>query len=149
MRILVLSQFYDPEPVLFPHDLARGLTEKGHKVSAITAIPNYPYARFYSGYHIRSWQREVRDGVPVLRLPLIPDELGHTPYSEVARIATQMGEDPNQVVEHLRVKRVYVSDPVARMVLAMLSAAASVPEDMPLHIDLGGEPALVSFGTES
>jgi colanic acid biosynthesis glycosyl transferase WcaI len=73
MHILVLSQFYDPEPVLFPHDLARGLTEKGHKVSAITAIPNYPYGRFYSGYHIRPWQREVRDGVPVLRLPLIPD----------------------------------------------------------------------------
>ncbi len=33
--------------------------------------------------------------------------------------------------------------------VAMLSAAASVPEDMPVYIDLGGEPALVSFDTES
>jgi colanic acid biosynthesis glycosyl transferase WcaI len=73
MRILVLSQFYDPEPVSFPHDLAMGLLEKGHKVSAITAIPNYPYDHFYPGYRLRPWQREVRDGIPVLRLPLIPD----------------------------------------------------------------------------
>jgi colanic acid biosynthesis glycosyl transferase WcaI len=73
MRILVLSQLYAPEPIPKPHELAMGLAEKGHEVSAITAIPNYPYDHFYPGYHLRPWQWELRDGIRILRLPLIPD----------------------------------------------------------------------------
>ncbi|MDA0733962.1 MAG: glycosyltransferase family 4 protein [Chloroflexi bacterium] len=73
MRILILSQFYDPEPVVFPHELAVGLVERGHQVSVITAIPNYPHDKIYPGYRMRPWIKEVRDGVTVLRLPLAPD----------------------------------------------------------------------------
>jgi glycosyltransferase involved in cell wall biosynthesis len=73
MRILILSQFYDPEPVVFPHELAVGLKERGHQVSVITAIPNYPHDKIYPGYRMRPWIREVRDGIDVLRLPLAPD----------------------------------------------------------------------------
>ena len=73
MRILILSQFYDPEPITFPHELAVGLKERGHEVSAITAIPNYPRDDFYPGYRVRPWLKEVRDGIAVLRLPLVPD----------------------------------------------------------------------------
>ncbi len=73
MRILILSQYYTPEPIPKPHELAIGLTERGHQVTAITAFPNYPTGRFYPGTKVRPWSREVLDGVCVIRLPLFPD----------------------------------------------------------------------------
>lgn len=45
---------------------------RGHSVTTITGLPNYPTGKIYPGYHQRPWQREERDGVRVLRLPLYP-----------------------------------------------------------------------------
>lgn len=73
MRILILSYFYAPEPVTKPHELAVGLAQRGHQVSVITSIPSYPNGAFYPGYRLRLWQRETRDGIPIVRLPLMPD----------------------------------------------------------------------------
>lgn len=72
MRILILSQWYPPEPDLKIHLLGKGLVARGHTVTAITGFPNYPTGKIYSGYHQRLWQWEERDGVRVLRLPLYP-----------------------------------------------------------------------------
>src|SRR5204863_636072 len=49
------------------------LVERGHQVTAITALPNYPTGRFYPGTRVRLWSREILDGVRVVRLPLFPD----------------------------------------------------------------------------
>lgn len=73
MRILILSYFYSPEPIPKPHELAVGLAKRGHEVSVITSIPSYPNGAFYSGYRLRLWQRETRDGIPIVRFPLMPD----------------------------------------------------------------------------
>ncbi|MEW5985868.1 MAG: glycosyltransferase family 4 protein [Chloroflexota bacterium] len=73
MRILLLSQWYAPEPETRIHSLARGLLAKGHQVTSITGLPNYPHGRLYPGYQQRWWQWEEREGVRVLRLPLYPD----------------------------------------------------------------------------
>ncbi len=73
MRILILSQFYAPEPIPKPHELAVGLAKRGHEVRSITAFPNYPHGSFYEGYPLRPWRWEVMDGIPILRLPLVPD----------------------------------------------------------------------------
>jgi len=73
MRVLILSQYYAPEPIPKPHELAVGLKNLGHDVSSITAIPNYPYDKIYPGYKFRLWQRETLDGIRILRLPLVPD----------------------------------------------------------------------------
>lgn len=73
MRILIHSYFYSPEPITKPHELAVGLAQRGHEVSVITSIPSYPNGAFYPGYRMRLWQRETRDGIPILRLPLMPD----------------------------------------------------------------------------
>ena len=73
MRILILSQYYAPEPVPKPHELALGLVKRGHQVLSITGFPNYPHGSFYSDRSLRPWRREVQDGVDVLRLPLVPD----------------------------------------------------------------------------
>ena len=73
MRILILSQTYVPEPDPKMHILAKGLVERGHDVTTITAFPNWPKGYIYPGYRQRPWQWENLDGVRVLRLPLHPD----------------------------------------------------------------------------
>jgi len=73
VRILILSQYYFPEPVEKVHDLARGLVALGHSVQVLTGFPCYPLGRVYDGYRQRAWQREERDGVRILRVPQIPD----------------------------------------------------------------------------
>ena len=72
MRILVLSQWYPPEPDFKIHIMARELVQRGHQVTSITGFPNYPSGKLYPGYRIRWRQWEQRDGVRVLRLPLYP-----------------------------------------------------------------------------
>ena len=73
LRILILTQYYTPEPPFRPAELASSLKRRGHDVTVITAIPSYPYGRFYEGYKLRLWQWETIDGVRVLRLPVYPD----------------------------------------------------------------------------
>lgn len=73
MRIVLLSQWYLPEPDIKVHLLAKDLIARGHQVISVTGFPNYPQGRIYSGYRQRLWQWEEMDGVRVLRLPLYPD----------------------------------------------------------------------------
>lgn len=72
MRILLLSQWYVPEPDIKVHLLGKDLAARGHHVTTVTGFPNYPGGRLYPGYQIRWRQWEQRDGVRVLRLPLYP-----------------------------------------------------------------------------
>ena len=72
MRILLLSQWYDPEPADKIGGLARGLVALGHTVTVLTGFPNYPSGRLYPGYRLRWRQWESCEGVRVLRLPLYP-----------------------------------------------------------------------------
>lgn len=70
MRILLLTQWFDPEPTAKGMLFARQLRALGHEVEVITGFPNYPEGRIYPGYR-QSWcQREVIDGVQLVRVPL-------------------------------------------------------------------------------
>ena len=73
MRILILTQWYRPEPSQLLPELAQTLMELGHEVEVLTGFPNYPSGKLYPGYKVRIRQREVIDGVPVVRAPLYPD----------------------------------------------------------------------------
>jgi glycosyltransferase involved in cell wall biosynthesis len=72
MRILLLSQFFDPEPSFKGLAFARELARRGHSVQVLTGFPNYPGGKVYPGYKVRAWQQENMDGIPVLRVPLYP-----------------------------------------------------------------------------
>lgn len=72
MKILLLTQWFDPESCFKGLAYARELKRQGHHVSVLTGFPNYPGGKVYPGYRIRLWQREVMDSVPVLRVPLFP-----------------------------------------------------------------------------
>ena len=36
MRVAILTQYYPPEPIPKPHELALGLAERGHEVVVVT-----------------------------------------------------------------------------------------------------------------
>jgi glycosyltransferase involved in cell wall biosynthesis len=72
MRILILSQWFDPEPTFKGVAFAKELVRRGHEVEVLTGFPNYPGGKLYPGYRVRPWQRERIAGIPVLRVPLYP-----------------------------------------------------------------------------
>jgi colanic acid biosynthesis glycosyl transferase WcaI len=87
MKILVLSQWYPPEPQSVVSDLAETLAEQGHDVQVLTGFPNWPSGHLYPGYRIRPLQRETINGVPVARVPLFPYH-GRSPIGRVVNLAS-------------------------------------------------------------
>jgi glycosyltransferase involved in cell wall biosynthesis len=73
LRVLLLTQWFDPEPTLKGLVFARELVRQGFDVEVVTGFPNYPGGKVYPGYNIRWIQRERIDGVEVTRLPLYPN----------------------------------------------------------------------------
>lgn len=67
MRILILSQYYAPEPIPKPSDLAESLQQKGHTVSVVTGLPNYPNGVLYPRFRKRLVQLEASQGISVVR----------------------------------------------------------------------------------
>jgi colanic acid biosynthesis glycosyl transferase WcaI len=59
MRILFITQWFDPEPNFKGLQFALALKARGHSVQVLTGFPNYPGGKVYPGYRIRLWQREV------------------------------------------------------------------------------------------
>jgi colanic acid biosynthesis glycosyl transferase WcaI len=76
VRILVLSQYYDPEPIPKPSELAEELAMRGHEVSVLTGLPNYPTGRLANGYRLQPHKRETIRGIPVLRVFEVPYHSG-------------------------------------------------------------------------
>ena len=72
MKILLVSQFFQPEPIFKGLPLARELKARGHGVEVLTGFPNYPGGKIYPGYKQRMWARECMDGINVNRVPLYP-----------------------------------------------------------------------------
>jgi glycosyltransferase involved in cell wall biosynthesis len=77
LKILFISQYFWPENFRI-NDLTLGLSEKGHDVTVLTGIPNYPQGQFYPGYGVFSKRRQDYGGVRVVRVPIIPRGKGGT-----------------------------------------------------------------------
>lgn len=71
MNILIVSQYFWPENFRI-NDMALALKERGHQVTVLTGMPNYPAGRFFDGYGWFSRRRETWQGVEIHRCPLIP-----------------------------------------------------------------------------
>jgi colanic acid biosynthesis glycosyl transferase WcaI len=72
VRILFLTQWFDPEPTFKGLLFAAALKDRGHEVEVVTGFPNYPGGKIYEGYKIRPLQRQKADGVEITRLALYP-----------------------------------------------------------------------------
>lgn len=50
MNVVIVSQWFPPEKVELPFDVAESLARFGHEVTVLTGFPNYPLGRIYSGW---------------------------------------------------------------------------------------------------
>lgn len=72
IRVLLFTQWFEPEPTFKGLVFARELVAQGFEVEVVTGFPNYPGGKLYPGYKMKLLQRELIDGVHVTRLPLYP-----------------------------------------------------------------------------
>lgn len=72
LRILFLTQWFQPEPFFKGLPFAKELQRRGHTVQILTGFPNYPGGRLYEGYRVSFYQKEMMDGISVIRVPLYP-----------------------------------------------------------------------------
>ena len=71
MNLLVVSQHYYPERFSVT-DICRGLVDRGHTVTVLTGLPNYPDGVVPEEYRHGKRRDESVDGVRVLRAEIIP-----------------------------------------------------------------------------
>ena len=71
MRILVLSQYFWPEPFRVT-DLVSALHARGHEVTVLTGWPNYPEGRVYPDFRADPARFARHGASDVLRVPLLP-----------------------------------------------------------------------------
>ena len=66
MKILVVCQYYYPEPFRIS-DICEELVKRGHEVTVVTGVPNYPEGIIYDGYRGGKKRKEIINGVEVHR----------------------------------------------------------------------------------
>jgi colanic acid biosynthesis glycosyl transferase WcaI len=72
LRVLLLTQWFEPEPTFKGLDFAKELIKQGLEVEVVTGFPNYPIGKLYPGFKIKPIQQEWIDGVKVTRVALYP-----------------------------------------------------------------------------
>lgn len=68
MRVLFISQLFDPENAIKGLEFARRLGALGHQVEVVTTFPSYPGGKLYPGFKQAWIKAEMVDGVRVVRL---------------------------------------------------------------------------------
>ncbi len=71
MRLLVLSQYFWPETFRIT-EVVQSLRDAGCEVTVLTGQPNYPDGVVADGYSALSVRTQVRDGLTIHRVPLVP-----------------------------------------------------------------------------
>jgi glycosyltransferase involved in cell wall biosynthesis len=70
MKVLIVSQHFYPENFRI-NDFAEALVERGHEVTVLTGIPNYPEGRFFGGYGLFSRTNEIWNNIQIIRSPIV------------------------------------------------------------------------------
>lgn len=75
MKILIVSQYFYPENFRI-NDLALELKKRGHEITVLTGLPNYPKGEYFEGYDDTKNCDEVWNDIPVYRCKLRPRKTG-------------------------------------------------------------------------
>ena len=71
MRILFLTDNFPPEvnaPASRTFEHCREWVRLGHTVTVVTGVPNFPAGKIHPGYRNRMFQREIMEGIDVVRV---------------------------------------------------------------------------------
>ena len=71
MRILVVSQYFWPENFRV-NDLVKEWVQRGHQVTVLTGIPNYPAGKVLDAYREQPSAFATYKGTEVVRVPMLP-----------------------------------------------------------------------------
>jgi colanic acid biosynthesis glycosyl transferase WcaI len=71
MRVLVVTQYFWPENFRI-NDLVAELVRRGHDVTVVTGVPNYPTGIVYPDYLAEKSRFNVFCGAAVIRVPIVP-----------------------------------------------------------------------------
>ena len=75
MRILVVSQYFWPENFRI-NDLVKEWVQRGHQVTVLTGIPNYPSGKVFDAYQAQPSAFSSYEGAEVVRVPMLPRGTG-------------------------------------------------------------------------
>ena len=70
MKILVVSQYFWPENFRI-NDLVKEWVQRGHEVTVLTGVPNYPQGTVFQAYREDPAAYSVYEGARVLRVPML------------------------------------------------------------------------------
>lgn len=70
LKILVVTQYFWPENMRI-NNMVEGFVAKGHEVTVLTGVPNYPEGRVYEGYRRDPAQFSSYHGARVIRVPML------------------------------------------------------------------------------
>lgn len=71
MRILIVSQYFWPENFRV-NELATACANKGHQITILTGLPNYPEGNIDISYKQDPEKFSTFHGIPIVRVPIIP-----------------------------------------------------------------------------
>ena len=77
MKLLIITQYFPPEmgaPQARLSELAKRLRSMGHKLTVLTALPNYPTGKIFKAYRRKPMAVENIDGIRVIRTCLYPSK---------------------------------------------------------------------------
>jgi len=69
LKILVVTQYFWPENMRI-NDLVEGLMDRGHQITVLTGIPNYPEGRIFPDYKNTPEKFSDYKGAAVVRVPM-------------------------------------------------------------------------------
>jgi len=75
LRILVVSQYFWPENFRV-NDLVKEWVQRGHQVTVLTGIPNYPAGKVFDAYRAQPSTFAEYEGAQVVRAPMLPRSTG-------------------------------------------------------------------------
>lgn len=149
MRILIVSQYYYPEQFQI-NEIAPELVSRGHEVTVVCGVPNYPKGDIFPGYEGEDRLQEVIDGVRVVRVRQSPR--GHNVFSLIRNYFSFVRE-ANNAVDALEgdfdVVLGYQLSPVTSMLPAVRYASRHSKPLLLYVLDIWPESALAHLPVKS
>ena len=70
MRLLIVSQYFWPENFRV-NDLVTGLARRGHEITVLTALPNYPEGKIFPEFRREPSRFSRYEGATIVRIPIV------------------------------------------------------------------------------